>query len=45
MFALKEVSVKAVIANTDTGNPSQTLPLALSCTDVHADEHQDWWMQ
>jgi hypothetical protein len=27
------------------GNTPQTIPLALSCTDVHAHEHQDWRLQ
>jgi len=44
MFAFK-VLAEAFIAETDPGNPSQTLPLPLSCADVHADEHQDRWMQ
>ena len=33
------------VANTDIGNPSQTLPFALSRSDVHFDEHQDRRMQ
>ena len=45
MFVLDEGVAEAVLADTGTGNPTQTLPLTLSCTDVHADEHQDRWMQ